>query len=124
MSRSADTKLLTTYGTAQWAFRKAGALTQEKLSDQASGLGLEAPNRTTISSLENGRKEPGLEMIFKVARALCVRPSVILREVEERTLAPAERQRMDRSSVGKIEIARLLYETKRRPKALRAKRST
>jgi transcriptional regulator with XRE-family HTH domain len=124
MSRSADTKLLTTYGTAQWAFRKAGALTQEKLLDQASGLGLEAPNRATISSLENGRKEPGLEMIFKLARALCVRPSVILREVEERTLALAERQRMDRSSVAKIETARLLYETKRRPKAPRAKRST
>lgn len=63
-------------------------------------------------------------MIFKLARALCVRPSVILREVEERTLALAERQRMDRSSVAKIETARLLYETKRRRKAPRAKRST
>ena len=122
MSRSADPRLLRVYGTALWAFRKAVDFTQEELLDQAARLGLEAPNRTTISSLENGRKEPGLEMLFKLARALGLRPSVILHEVEERILALSERQRMDRGSDAKIEAARLLYETRRRRKAPRAKR--
>jgi hypothetical protein len=65
------------------------------------GLGLKAPNRATISSLENGHEEPRLGMLFKMGRALCVRPSEILREVEEKILPPSERQRMDRSTDAK-----------------------
>lgn len=120
MSRSANRKLLRAFGRALWARRKVADLTQEELLDQVSRLGLEPPNRTTISSLENGHKEPGLEMLFKLARALGVRPSEMLRGVEDRILPLFERQRMDHGSDAKIEITRLVYEIKRRPKASRA----
>jgi len=93
MSRSADPRLLRVYGTALWAFRKAVDFTQEELLDQAARLGLEAPNRTTISSLENGRKEAGLEMLFKLARALGLRPSVVLHASVTRQHSAPERYR-------------------------------
>jgi transcriptional regulator with XRE-family HTH domain len=103
MSRSASPKLLRTYGRALQGRRKVADLTQEELLKRIIELGLKAPNRATISSLENGRKEPRLGMLFKMGRALGVRPSEILREVEEKILPSSERQRMDRSTDAKSE---------------------
>ena len=119
MSRSADPKLLRAYGRALQGRREAAGLTQEGLLDQVSPLGMEAPNRSTLSSLENGHEEPRLGMLFKLARALGVRPSDMLREVEEKILPLTERQRIDRSSDAKSGPAR--YQAKRSAKVLRAK---
>jgi transcriptional regulator with XRE-family HTH domain len=83
---------------------KVADLTQEELLKRLIEFGLKAPNRATISSLENGHKEPRLGMLFKMGRALGVRPSEILREVEEKILPPSERQRMDRSTDAKPEL--------------------
>ena len=104
MSRSASPKLLRTYGKALQGRRKVADLTQEELLERIVKLGLKAPNRATISSLENGHEEPRLGMLFKMGRALGVRPSEILREVEEKILQPSERQRMDRSIDDKSEL--------------------
>ena len=121
MSRSASPKLLRTYGKALRGRRKVADLTQEELLERILRLGLKAPNRATISSLENGHEEPRLGMLFKMGRALGVRPSEILREVEEMILPPSERQHMDRGSDSKGGAARLTFESRRRPKSPRSK---
>ena len=104
MPRSVDPKVLIAYGTVLRDSRKAARLTQEKLLAQVSRAGLEAPNLTHISSLENGRQEAGLAMQFKLARGVGVRPSEMLRRTEEMFLPLSERQRIDRNSAGKISL--------------------
>jgi transcriptional regulator with XRE-family HTH domain len=121
MSRSAGPKLLRAYGRVLRGRREVADLTQEDLLGRVLQLGLKAPNRATISSLENGHEEPRLGMLFKLARALGVRPSEMLREVEEMILPLSEHQRMDRGTDAKIRTSRLVSETKLRPKAPRAK---
>ena len=115
MSRSAGPKLLRTYGKVLRGRRKGTGLTQEKLLDEVVPHGFEAPSRTTISSLENGHEEPKLGMIFKIGRALGVRPSAMLRDVEDEILSTSERQRMDRGSA-KIETTPPNGKNKRRSK--------
>jgi len=104
MPRSVNPEVLRAYGTALRDSRKAAHLSQDKLITQASRAGLEVPNRTFISSLENGRQEPGLGTQFKLARAIGVRPSEMLRRAEEMVLPLSERQRIDRSGDGKISL--------------------
>jgi predicted Zn finger-like uncharacterized protein len=102
MPRSVDPKILEAYGTVLRDSRKAAGLSQDGLMTRASRAGLEMPNRTHISSLENGRQEPGLAMQVKLARAIGVRPSEMLRKTEEMYLPLPDRQRIDQSSEGKI----------------------
>jgi predicted Zn finger-like uncharacterized protein len=98
MPRSADPEVLRAFGTALRDSRRSARLSQDGLIKEASRAGLEVPNRTFISSLENGRQEPGLGTQFKLARAIGVRPSEMLRKAEEMVLPPSERQRIDQNT--------------------------
>lgn len=111
MASSADPDLLRMYGTVLGNSRRGADLSQDELLGKASEAGLKVPNRRHISSLENGHQEPGLEYVFNLARAIGVRPSDMLRKVEDELLSPAERERMDRA-------ARTLlgHETRHKPK--------
>lgn len=52
-------------------------MTQEKLSFEAE------LDRTYISHLENDKKSPTVDVLFRIADALGVRASVLLARVEE-----------------------------------------
>lgn len=56
--------------------RTAAGLSQEALGQRCS------LHRTEISLLERGRRDPRLDTIVKLARALEVVPSVLLHEIE------------------------------------------
>ncbi|WP_254245205.1 helix-turn-helix domain-containing protein [Hymenobacter sp. BRD67] len=58
--------------------RKARGVSQEVLSDEA-GL-----DRTFLSQLETGRKQPSLLTIFQLATALQATASELLRQVESK----------------------------------------
>ena len=58
-------------------------MTQEQLAHEAG------VHRTYISLLERDEKSPTLKVVFRLARALGVRPSELLREVEA-TMAKTE----------------------------------
>jgi predicted Zn finger-like uncharacterized protein len=104
MPRSVHPKVLRAYGTALRDSRKAARLSQDGLISKASQAGLEVPNRAFISSLENGRQEPGLGTQFKLARAIGVRASEMLRKAEDMVLSLSERQHIDRSGEVKISL--------------------
>jgi transcriptional regulator with XRE-family HTH domain len=104
MPRSVDPEVLRAFGTALRDCRKTAGLSQEGLLREASRAGLEAPNRSYISSLETGRQEPGLGMQFRLARAIGIRPSEILRKAEEMVLPRSERRRIDRIAAGRIPL--------------------
>lgn len=70
--------LETAFGQVIRDFRKAKKLSQEKLAFE-SGL-----DRTFISLLECGRKQPSLVTIFQLAKALQSPPSQIIASVEEK----------------------------------------
>ncbi|MCM2357589.1 MAG: helix-turn-helix domain-containing protein [Geobacteraceae bacterium] len=70
--------LETAFGQVIRDFRKAKKLSQEKLAFE-SGL-----DRTFISLLECGRKQPSLVTIFQLAKALQIPPSRIIASVEEK----------------------------------------
>ncbi len=57
--------------------RRAEALSQEALANSA-GL-----HRTYVSQLERGIKSPTMDVLFKIATALNVKPSYILNLVED-----------------------------------------
>lgn len=64
------------FGKTLRELRLKAGLTQEK-------LGLEADlRRTFVSLLELGQQQPSLTTIFKLAKALNVKPSEIIRSVE------------------------------------------
>ena len=64
------------FGTALRQLRMGRGLSQEQLGFE-SGY-----HRTYISQLERGKKSPSLTTLFQLARALKVRPSMIVGEVE------------------------------------------
>lgn len=70
--------LETAFGQVIRDVRKAKKLSQEKLAFE-SGL-----DRTFISMLECGRKQPSLVTIFQLAKALQIPPSQIIASVEEK----------------------------------------
>ncbi|WP_260625878.1 helix-turn-helix domain-containing protein [Hymenobacter sediminicola] len=57
--------------------RKARGLSQEALADEAQ------LDRTFISQLETGTKQPSLTTIFRLAAALRLQASELLRRVED-----------------------------------------
>ena len=57
--------------------REDAGMTQEKLSFEAE------LDRTYISHLENDKKSPTVDVLFRIADALGVRASVLLARVEE-----------------------------------------
>ena len=71
------TKLDSAFGKILKSRRQSINLSQER-------LGLDSDlSRSYISDLENGKKDPSLFTIFKLADALKVKPSFFINEVEQ-----------------------------------------
>jgi transcriptional regulator with XRE-family HTH domain len=56
--------------------RKNAKLSQERLADLAN------VHRTYISQIERNLKSPTLEVVFSICRALAIKPSDFIREIE------------------------------------------
>lgn len=69
------------FGQVIRELRKANQLSQEKLAD------LSTLDRSFISLLESGKKQPSLITIFQLAKALNISPSQVLIHVEEKIQA-------------------------------------
>jgi len=65
------------FGKVLHRLRTAQGLSQEELGFRSD------TNRTYISDMERGIKEPCLTMLFRIARALDMAPSLLLRPIEE-----------------------------------------
>jgi transcriptional regulator with XRE-family HTH domain len=74
---------VSTFGLVVKELRKERSLSQERLADEAS------LDRTFLSQLETGRKQPSLLTIFRLAHALQVEASDLLQRVEVK-LQPKE----------------------------------
>ena len=59
-------------------YREAKGLSQEVVS------GLADIGRTHLSAIERGVRKPTLETLFKIADALNVKPSIIVKLIEEK----------------------------------------
>ena len=70
------TKLDSAFGKILKLRRNSVNLSQERLGAE-SGL-----SRSYISDLENGKKDPSLFTIFKLAHALSLKPSALIDEIE------------------------------------------
>lgn len=57
-------------------------LRKEKHLSQEVFSGLAALDRTHYSKIERGQRVPTLETIFKMAQALEIKPSELIREIE------------------------------------------
>lgn len=57
-------------------YRHMAQLSQEELADLA-GI-----HRTYVSQIERGLKMPTLAILFKIASALKIKPSVLIQEIE------------------------------------------
>jgi len=65
------------------AFGKILKLRRNSVNLSQDRLGLESGlSRSYISDLENGKKDPSLFTIFKLANALDLKPSALIGEVE------------------------------------------
>lgn len=71
-----NTSIATEFGQILRKLRKEAGLTQEKLGMEA-GL-----QRNYVSSLELGEKQPSLSSVFKLAQALKIEASSLIRLVE------------------------------------------
>ncbi len=67
-----------TVGEVIAEFRKSKGISQEVLSGLA-GIG-----RTHLSAIERGERKPTMETFYRIARALNVQMSDMMREVERR----------------------------------------
>ena len=74
-----DVGLERLFGQILREYRENSGLSQEKLGFESDY------HRTYISQLERGQKNPSLKAIFRLAEALGVKPSQMVRHVEERT---------------------------------------
>ena len=71
-------KIAGEFGTVLRTYRLAKNMTQEQLSEQ---LGIV---RSYICTLENGKRQPSLTMIFRLAAALGVKPGELMDAVTAR----------------------------------------
>lgn len=67
------------FGSIMRRIRVNKGLSQERLAEM-----LNMDTNAYISRLENGRKQPSLEMVCKISRALKVNAWEIVKEIEER----------------------------------------
>jgi transcriptional regulator with XRE-family HTH domain len=65
------------FGDVLRTYRKESGLTQEELAHRAE------IHRTYVSLLERNEKSPTLNVLFRICKALEVRPSEVLDGVEE-----------------------------------------
>jgi transcriptional regulator with XRE-family HTH domain len=84
MSRTANPKTKAIRSKEAEAFGKVlqGLRTAQGLSQEELGFRSDT-NRTYISDMERGIKEPCLTMLFRIARALDTAPSLLIRPIEE-----------------------------------------
>ncbi len=73
-----DVGLERLFGRILQELRTERGLSQEELGFESDY------HRTYISQLERGQKNPSLKAIFRLARALGVRPSEMIRRIESR----------------------------------------
>lgn len=66
------------FGTILRRIRLDQGLSQETLAEL-----LDMETNAYISRLENGKKQPSLEMVYKISRALNVNAWEIVKEIEE-----------------------------------------
>lgn len=67
-----------TFGAVMRRIRLEQGLSQESLAEL-----LDMDTNAYISRLENGKKQPSLEMVYKISRALQVNAWEIVKEIEE-----------------------------------------
>lgn len=67
-----------TFGAVMRRIRLEQGLSQETLAEM-----LDMDTNAYISRLENGKKQPSLEMVYKISRALQVNAWEIIKEIEE-----------------------------------------
>jgi transcriptional regulator with XRE-family HTH domain len=72
-----DKQLEVSFGKVLKIFRQKKGLSQEALAGECE------LDRTFISLLERGLRQPTIKTLFKLAKVLKVRPSVLLKEVEK-----------------------------------------
>lgn len=63
-----------------WVIQK---IREEQHKSQELVSGLAGIGRTHLSAIERGERKPTLETFFKIAYALNMRPSEIMKEIEE-----------------------------------------
>ena len=68
-------------GNVIQSFREHKRLSQEVVS------GLADIGRTHLSAIERGVRKPTLETFFKLCDAMNVKPSVLIKEIEEKNIA-------------------------------------
>ncbi len=73
-----DVGLERLFGRILQELRTERGLSQEKLGFESNY------HRTYISQLERGQKNPSLRAIFRLAEALGIRPSEMIRRIESR----------------------------------------
>ena len=73
-----DVGLERLFGRMLQELRTERGLSQEKLGFESNY------HRTYISQLERGQKNPSLKAIFRLAEALGIRPSEMIRRIESR----------------------------------------
>lgn len=73
------------FGTILREFRVSRGITQEKLAFDAD------LDRTFISLLERGQRQPSLTTIFRLSRALGVSPNELIQRIEDISSATASR---------------------------------
>jgi len=71
-------KIVSEFGTVLRTYRIAKNMTQEQLSEKLDIV------RSYICTLENGKRQPSLTMIFRLASALGIRPGELMDAVAER----------------------------------------
>ena len=67
-----------TFGAVMRRIRLDKGLSQETLAEM-----LDMDTNAYISRLENGKKQPSLEMVYKISKALQVNAWEIVKEIEE-----------------------------------------
>lgn len=67
-----------TFGAVMRRIRLDKGLSQESLAEM-----LDMDTNAYISRLENGKKQPSLEMVYKISKALQVNAWEIVKEIEE-----------------------------------------
>jgi transcriptional regulator with XRE-family HTH domain len=92
MAKPVGTRARKAYGTVLRECRNALHLSQ----DEVAGIG-----RTHMSSLEQGRKEVGLDMIFTLSDALGVAVTAMLDRTERLVRSNATLERFERLGIGK-----------------------
>ena len=76
MGTRINKKLVSAFARALKAIRKEKELTQEQVAYSAK------VHRTYIAFLEGARKQPSIDSVFKIAKALDISPSELIKRVD------------------------------------------